>query len=174
MVIRYSAQSVSKGGTWKGVLLLLALTVLSVLTIDIFGRKISFMFLPLMAVFLWPRLESPIASIVYILLFGLLLDMLSAGPLGLWPLIFLSVFALFGPHKRLNPQSFFSALYLWLAALTFALIAAYFLGWFAIGRQPDIGPLLYQGIAAIILFPVVFGIRHVGRSLFSDSDGGGL
>ena len=84
MVMRSSAQSVSKGGTSKGVLLLLILTILSVLSVNIFGRKVSLVFLPLIAVLLWPRIDSSIVSIVFILLFGLLLDLLSAGPLGLW------------------------------------------------------------------------------------------
>jgi len=170
MVMRTPAQSVSKGGTWKGVLLLLVLTVLSVLNVNILGHKFSFIFLPLIAVFLWPRNGAPIASIIFILLFGLLLDILSAGPLGLWSLIFLSVFALFRPDMRLKPHSFISAFRLWFAVLAFACVAAYLLGWFAMSHRPDIWPLLYQAIAGIVLFPVVFGARYLGRNLLSDSD----
>jgi len=32
--------------------------------------------------------------------------LLSAGPLGLWALIFLSVFTIFRPHMRLKPHTF--------------------------------------------------------------------
>ena len=174
MVMLSSTQSTSRGGTWKGVLLLLVLTALSVLNTNILGREVSFIFLPLMAVFLWPRIETPIASIVFILLFGLLLDLLSAGPLGLWSLIFLSVFTLFGPHRRVKALTFKSAFYLWFAVLLFALVAAYFLGWFALRSRPEIWPMLYQVGAAIVLFPFVFGLRHIARNLFSDSHGGGL
>jgi len=172
MVMRSSTQSVSRGGTWKGVLFLLLLTTLSVLSIDVFDRNVSFLFLPLMAVFLWPRVGTPIASIIFILLFGLLLDILSAGPLGLWSLIFLGVFALFRPHKRLKPQTFEPAYKMWFLVLGVALLAAYLLGWFAMNRQPDIWPLLYQAAAAIILFPLVYGLRHLAKNLLSDSDGG--
>lgn len=174
MVMRSSAQSISSGGTWKGALLLLFLTALSVLSANILGREVSFIFLPLMAVFLWPRIENPIASIILILLFGLLLDLLSAGPLGLWSLIFLSVFTIFAPHKRLKPLTFKSAFFRWFAVLLFALIAAYFLGWYALRNRPDIWPMLFQGTAAIVLFPFVFGLRHITGNLFSDSNGGGL
>jgi len=59
MVMRSSAQSVSKGGTGKGVLLLLILTALSVLSINISGRQVSLVFLPLIAVLLWPRIDNP-------------------------------------------------------------------------------------------------------------------
>ncbi len=172
MVMRSSGQSVSKGGTWKGVLLLLILTVLSVLSMDILGRKVSFIFLPLTAIFLWPRMENTVASIVSILLFGLLLDILSAGPLGVWSLIFLSVFLIFGQHRRLKPQTFFPAFRLWLVVLVFALVAAYLLGWFAIGRRPDIPSLLYQAAAAIVAFPFIFGLRQFARSLLSDAEKG--
>jgi len=172
MVIRSSTQSTSTGGAWKGVLLLLFLTALSVLNVDIFGRNVSLLFLPLMAVFLWPRIGTPIVSIVFILLFGLLLDILSAGPLGLWALIFLSVFALFRPHMRLKPLNFPSAYKIWFAVLAFAVIAAYLLGWFAMHRRPDIWPMLYNTAAAILLFPFVYGLRHLGKSLLSDPDGG--
>ncbi len=172
MVMRSSAQSSSSRGTRKGALLLLFLTVLSVLNADILGREVSFIFLPLMAVFLWPRIGTPIASIILILLFGLLLDLLSAGPLGLWSLIFLSVFAIFAPHKRLKPLTLKSAFFRWLAVLLFALIAAYFLGWYALRSRPEIWPMIYQGAAAIILFPFVFGFRHVTGSILSGSGGG--
>jgi len=172
MVMRSSTQSVTSGGTWKGVLLLLVLTAFSVLSIDILGRDVSFLFLPLMAVFLWPRIETPIASIVFILLFGLLLDILSAGPLGLWALIFLSVFTLFRPHKRLRSRTFTSAFQAWLVVLIFALVAVYFLGWFAMSRRPELWSLLYQAAVAVILFPIVYGVHHLGRNLLSDPDRG--
>jgi len=170
MVMRSSAQSVSRGGTFRGVLFILLLTAFSVLSVNILGRKISFLFLPLIAVFLWPRIGTPIASIIFILLFGFLLDLLSAGPMGLWSLIFLSVFALIGPHRRIKPQYFISAFRLWLAVVGFAFIAAYLLGWFAMRSRPDIWSLFYQAVAGIALFPVVYAARHLARNLFSDSD----
>lgn len=172
--ISSSAQTVSKGGTWKGTLLLVILTVLSVLSVNIIGRKVSFVFLPLIAIFLWPRIDTPIISIISILLLGFLLDILSAGPLGLWPLIFLSVFTLFRPDKRLKRYRFWSAFRKWIAVLTLAVVAAYLLGWFAMGRRPEIWALIYQAIAAVVLFPVVYGLRHLGRTLLSESDMGGL
>lgn len=171
MVMRSSAQSTSKGGTWKGVLLLLLLTTLSVLSMDILGRKVSFIFLPLMGVFLWPRIERPIASIIFILLFGLLLDLVSAGPLGLWSLVFLTVFAIVAPDRRVAPQTFISAFRLWFVVLLLALAATYCLGWFAIGSRPDLWALFYQAVAAIVLFPFVYGLRHFARNLVSDRSG---
>jgi len=174
MVMRSSTQSISKGGTRKGVLLLLVLTVLSVLSVNISSRQIGFIFLPLIAVCLWPRINSPIASIIFILLFGFILDILSAGPLGLWSIIFLTVFAFIRPHQRIKPQTFISTFRLWIAVLGFAFVAAYLLGWFAMRNRPDIWPLLYQAAAAMVLFPAVYGMRHLGKNLLSDSDTGGL
>ena len=170
MVMWYTSQSGFKGNTRKGILLLLFLTLLSVLSINILGRNVSFMFLPLMAVSLWPRVQTPIVSIVFLLLFGLLLDMLSAGPLGLWSLLFLSVFTLLRPHERLKPLTFLPAFRMWLAVLVFALILSYLLGWFAMISQPDIWPLLHNALAGIILFPVVYCLRHIGKKLLIGSD----
>lgn len=174
MVMRSSSQSLSKGGEWQGILLMVLLTFISVLSVNVFGQAVSFVFLPLMGICLWPRTDKVVLSIIAILLFGLLLDLLWAGPLGLWALIFLAVFALFRPHLRLKAHSSGSAFYQWIAALIFALIMSYLLGWFARESRPAILPLLYQALAATLLFPLIYGLRHLGRTLFSDSDMRGL
>ena len=174
MVMRGSSQPLSKGGDWKGILLMLLLVFLSVLNVNVLGRSISFVCLPLIGICLWPRTENSILSIIAILIFGLLVDLLSAGPLGLWALIFLSVFAIFRPHMRMKPHTLASAFVQWVLALVLAMIASYFLGWFARQNRPDIIPLLYQAMAATVLFPVVYGLRHLGRNFLSDPDMRGL
>lgn len=174
MAMRNSFQSVSKGGDWRGIILMLLLTLISTLSVNIAGRSIAFIFLPLIGICLWPRTESSILSIIAILIFGLLLDLLSGGPLGLWALIFLTVFAVFRPHQRLKPHSFKTAFLLWFAILGFGLVSLYFLGWFAIRNKPELTVLLYQALLAIVFFPAIYGIRHLGRHVFSDSDVRGL
>ena len=172
MVMRSAPQTATGGGTWKGGLFLLILTVLSVLSVTVFGRTVNFVFLPVMAIFLWPRVENSIGSIVIILIFGLLLDIISAGPLGLWPLIFLATFAIFRPHRRMKPRTLKASFGQWTGALTLAAIAAYLLGWFALERRPEFMPLLHNALAGIIAFPFIYGLRHIGRQLFSDPDRG--
>jgi len=174
MVMHSAAQSNPKGGTWKGSLLLLTLILFSGLSVNIMGRTVSFIVLPLIAIFLWPRLDNPIASIVLILLFGLLLDIISAGPLGLWPLVFLTIFTLFRPHLRLKRHQFGPSFGQWFGALTLSVVLAFFLGWFALEQRPDITALLMNAAAAIIAFPLVYGLRHVGAQLLTDADGRGL
>ena len=174
MVMRSAPQTSSKSGALKGALFLLGLTLLSVLSVNISGRAVNFLFFPVMAIFLWPRVENPVASIVIILVFGLLLDVISAGPLGLWPLIFLTIFTLFRPHKRLKARHFWPSFGGWLGALTLSVIGAYLLGWFALERRPEIGALLTSAAAAILAFPIVYFLRHIGRQLLSDPDGRGL
>lgn len=174
MVMRGSSQLGPSGGYWKGILLMTFLVFISILNVNIFGRSFSLICLPVIGVCLWPRTEGSIASIIAILIFGLLLDLLSAGPLGLWALIFLSVFAIFRPHMRSRPHTFSSAFGQWGLALAFAVIASYFLGWLARENRPDLMPLLYQALAATVLFPVVYGVRHLGKSLLTDPDMRGL
>jgi len=122
MVMRSSSQSISKGGGWKGILMMVFLTAISVLSLNIFGQTVSFVFLPLIGICLWPRTERVVISIIAILFFGLLLDLLWAGPLGLWALIFLTTFALFRPHLRPKPHSFSSAFLQWLGVRLLDLI----------------------------------------------------
>lgn len=172
--MRNLSQNYGKGGEWKGIALLILLVFLSVLNINVAGQTISFVFLPLVAVCLWPRTDKVIVSIIAIFLLGLLLDLLSAGPLGLWTLIFLAVFGVSRPHMRLRPHTFSSALMQWLFVLVFAFVASYLLGWFALSSRPDIIVLVYQSIAALLLFPLVYGIRHLGRYILSDPDLRGL
>ena len=174
MAARSSFQSLSKGGEWKGILMMLLLTIFSVLSVNIAGRSIGFIFLPLIGVCLWPRTENSIVSIIAILILGLLLDLLSAGPLGLWALIFLTVFAIFRPHQRLKPHNFKSAFTLWLIVLSLGIIGSYFLGWFARQNQPDLSALLYQALSSLVFFPIIYGLRHVGRNIFSDPELRGL
>lgn len=174
MVMRGSSQSTPSAGHWKGILLMTFLVFISILNVNIFGRSFSLICLPVIGICLWPRTEGSIVSIIAILIFGLLLDLLSAGPLGLWALIFLSVFTILRPHMRMRPHTLSSAFGQWLLALAFAVIASYLLGWFALQSRPDTMPLLYQAIAATVLFPIVYGLRHLGKSLLSDPDMRGL
>ena len=172
MVMRSAPQTATSGGTLKGGLFLLILTALSVLSVTVFGRTVNFVFLPVMAIFLWPRVENSIGSIVIIVIFGLLLDIISAGPLGLWSLIFLTIFALFRPHRRLKPRTFKASFGQWIGALVLAALAAYLLGWFTLERRPAFMPLLHNTIAGIVAFPFIYGLRHMGRQLVSDPDRG--
>jgi len=174
MVMRSSSQSISKGGGWKGILMMVFLTAISVLSLNIFGQTVSFVFLPLIGICLWPRTERVVISIIAILFFGLLLDLLWAGPLGLWALIFLTTFALFRPHLRPKPHSFSSAFLQWLGVLVFALIGSYFLGWLARESRPAIWPLLYQALAATVLFPGVYAMRHLGKLLITNPEMRGI
>ena len=171
---RSTSQSFADGGEWKGILLMVLLVFISVLNVNIAGRTIGFIFLPLIGVCLWPRTDKVIISIIAIFIFGLLLDLLSAGPLGLWALIFLTVFAISRPHMRLKPHNFSSAFIQWVIFLIFAIIASYLLGWFAMENRPDAAALLFQALAAAILFPLVYGLRHIGRYMLSDADARGL
>lgn len=174
MAIRSSSQNYGKGGEWKGAAFLLLLIIISVLNLNVAGRTIAFIFLPLIGVCLWPRTDNAVASIISVFLLGLLLDLLSAGPLGLWALIFLTVFAVFRPHMRSKPHNFNSALTLWIFVVLFAFVASYLLGWFALQARPNLMALIYQAIVALLLFPFIYGLRHIAKYITSDPDMRGL
>lgn len=174
MIVGSSSQGFSKRGNWKGISFMLFLVVISALNINFMSQSISLIFLPLIGVCLWPRIESPFISIIALLLFGLLVDVVSAGPLGLWALVFLAVMAIFKPHQRLKPHSFATAFRSWCLVLLFAFIASYLLGWFALESRPDVLALLLQALTAFILFPLIYGLQYIGKYLLSDSDLRGL
>jgi len=174
MLIMSSPQGSSKGHVWQGGLMIAVLTYLAGLSINVIGVSVSFAFLPLIAICLWPRDAGTISSILVILFFGLLLDFISFGPLGLWALIYLTIFAVFRPQLRLKSYDFRQASLRWLGVLGLAIIMAFCLGWFAAQDRPAMLPLLYQGLVATVFFPCVYGIRSLLKSFFSDSEERGL
>ncbi len=164
----------SRGHAWHGIVMMLLLTIIGVLSVNLFGRSVSFSLLPLLGVILWPRGSSPVASILAMLIFGLLLDFLTAGPLGLWALVYLIVFALFKPHQRLKPHTFRTASRQVFGGLILALVLAFGLAWFASGHRPDLVLMLPPLLAVIVLFPLIYGLRHFFKQLLGGADERGL
>ncbi len=174
MVFASTTPIASRGFAWQGVLLLFVLTVIGMLSMSLFGRVVSFSLLPLISVILWPRGASAVTSIIALLIFGLLLDVLTGGPLGLWALVYLAVFGVFRPHQRLKPLKFRGAFMQVLGGLLFALALAFVLAWLANSHRPQIVLMLPPLAAALILFPVIYGARSLLKQWFGGADERGL
>ena len=164
----------SRGHAWHGIVMMLLLTIIGVLSVNLFGRNVSFSLLPLLGVILWPRGSLPVASILAMLIFGLLLDFLTGGPLGLWALVYLILFALLRPHQRLKPHTFKTAFLQVLGGLILALVLAFGLAWFASGHRPDIALMLAPLLAAIGFFPLVYGLRYFFKQILGGADERGI
>lgn len=109
----------------------------------------------LMAVYYWavqrPEVFPPYAVFVLALLY----DLLSAGPLGLWTLVYLIVYGIVVSQRLLFVGRAFSLF--WLGFLVTAM-AAGVLGWMLaslyFGEPLSPGPVLIQMAATVALFPL--------------------
>jgi len=174
MVFASTTPMASRGYAWQGILVLSVLTIIGMLSMNIFGRVVSFSLLPLIGVILWPRGASPKTSIIAMLILGLLLDVLTGGPLGLWALVYLAVFMILRPHQRLKPLKFSGAFVQVLGGILIALILAFGLAWFANSHRPQIGLLGPPLLAALTFFPVIYAARALLKQGFGGADERGL
>lgn len=164
----------ARGTTWRAALTMLALTIIGVLHVNILGRSIALSFLPIIGVCLWPRYANPVVSIVLLLAYGLIFDLLTFYPLGLTSLIYLTLFAVFRPDLRIKPYDFSSAFIRWCGALILGMVMAYFLGWLARSTRPDMLTILFQAFIATALFPIIYALRNLSKILLRDVEDRGL
>lgn len=162
------SQPFARGGLLVGSLLMLILILVSVTNFNAFNTVINFIYLPLIGICTWPRTDKIVTSICIIFIFGLTLDIVSSGPLGLWALVFLINFAIFKPHMRLKALVFKTALFSWLLVVLFSSILVYFFAWFTIESLPKFLPLIFQIILSTCLFPFAYGLRHFLKKIFID------
>ncbi len=158
----------------QGVLMGVVLALFSMISISAARLETTLAFLPLMAIFLWPRGASRTLSGLGVFVVGLLVDILVGGPLGLWALIYLCEFALLNPDERARDIGFRE---LWLrfatwVGLTAVLISV--LGRFFIAGATAIWPLVAQGLTAIILFPAIYLVHQIITRIFGDDDDAGF
>jgi len=164
----YIYSSRSTGYAWQGIAMMICLVILAVLQFNILGTTISLLFLPVIGICLWPRGASALVSIIALFVFGLLLDFLSEGPLGLWSMIYLALFTLFRPLERAKPMTFQTAVLQWLLMILIAMIMAFLLGWISNGQRPSIILIGYQGAIVTALFPIIYGFRSILRRFAID------
>lgn len=137
--------------------------ILSGININAFSYVISLAWLPLAAIFLWPRWAHPIATPIIIAALGLFSDLLMGRFLGVSSLLFLILFWISKPIERETQLNFIVG---W---LEFSLIISLLLMtvFYCLGRILDLAvgwrSLIEQILVAIALFPLVYGLRRVIR-----------
>lgn len=160
--------ALSRGLSLQGGIFGLALAILSGLSIRIGPIEAGFTLVPLIAVFIWPRGASNMLSSYFIFTIGFFVDVLSAGPPGLWAFIYLAFYGLFRPDQRYGTPSLAALWPQFLLWLLSAFIAAVFIGQLFIEGRTSVGALVMQVVAAAFLFPVVYFVRQGLRHLVSD------
>jgi len=109
----------------------------------------------LMAIYFWAVQRPDVFPAYAVFSVGLLYDLLSAGPLGLWALVYLVVYGIVVSQRLLFIGQTFTLF--WLGFLVAALVAGLFswgLASLYFGQILLPGPILIQMAATVALFPL--------------------
>ena len=124
---------------------------------------------PLMTLFLWSARRPEFTPPWLIFVIGVFQDLLTGGPLGIWPLAYLVAFGIARPRDEEGSQEI-GALSIRFAILcAIALLAAWLGGAMAYGELVGGPALLREGGPTILLFPLfawIFGRRRERSSFF--------
>lgn len=159
------ALSLSLQGLGIGVLLIFP----ALLSLEMFGGHFGFSFLPVTAIYFWPRGASYSWSLLGVFVFGLLYDMVSSSALGMWTLAFLILFMVMGgeiSHKR----GLVRAIGIFSLSVVLVLIIVFIVGRLSLGKWPQFYGLLGNALVSIIVFPVLYWIRSLYMALRGSSE----
>lgn len=144
------------------------LCVLSQIGINFNRQTVTFMFVPTLAIYLWPTGANSVISILGIFALGLLQDYLSYGPTGLWAVTWLSLFLLFRPDLR---EKTVSMLAQFIGAAIVLLCVGVFqigLSTFILNSRIDIKVMGLSVLLTLLIFPLFYVVREAGVQLFGN------
>lgn len=157
-----------------GVICIFMLSILSLLSVNIFDYHLVFTGLPVIGLFLWPRLADSLVSVIGLFFVGLWMDLIGEAALGYWPFILLFLFAVLRPERREGGKGLWR---LWLGFMGVAVMTVGLMIGVALvfaGGRPSVIAVVLDWIPIIAIFPLIYWIyRAVGRAS-SDSSGGGF
>lgn len=144
--------------TWLGGPTLAAIVglLLYVMPIRLFGHFVPMPLFPLMAIFFWAMARPQLMPPVVVFLIGLLQDLLTGGPLGLWAFAYLIGYAFMttqadGLMGRSRGMLWIAFGVMVLLTLTSAVLA----GIVFAKDAPQWPSLIAQGIATFLIYPVM-------------------
>lgn len=135
------------------------LAYVSLIHVSAFGASVSLCFLPVVILFFWPPNSRFGPSIWAALSIGLLQDLMSGGPLGLWTLIYTILFVLIDPTVRRPRGGLWPQWALFCTLIGAAVTLYILLGWASVGDPPDYWALGRNALAVIFLFPAIYRFR---------------
>lgn len=134
----------------------LALVVLVNLPMSLTGRLLPAPILALAAVYYWVLVRPDLMPPVAVFLVGLLEDVLSGGPPGLWAAGFLAAYYLADRQREtLAGLSGIGAILGFAGSMLFAAATAYALAWAVYWRSAPLAPLLLETIITVMFYPLV-------------------
>jgi rod shape-determining protein MreD len=147
-------------------LLALILVLLSLAPYNLPGSAQLVPPLALMAVFHWgifrpDLLPGPLAFVL-----GLLQDILSGGPLGMWAIVFLLVLVVTASQRRFFLGKMFVVEWLGFALVVpVVYLSIWIIGSIYIGAIVDPGALFVQGLLAVALYPALSWLMSIVRRM---------
>jgi len=151
-----------------------ALFLMLLMPIGLLGTRagafdLKFYFVPLIAIFLWPRLSDEALSAVIICLLGLVFDLLHGSRIGQSAVMFLVYYGAVNPKARPSKRPFLPS-WGWFALTILAVAFVFQIVGFAQTQIILSGSIVLMAISAVVLFPVIFlGWGYV-RRLMSEID----
>ncbi|WP_439471430.1 hypothetical protein [Brevundimonas sp.] len=148
-------------------LITIAATIVLATPVELFGFSLPEPVIPMVLAFAWPLIRPSIIAPVVLMALGLFLDIFWYGPLGVWALSLLGIYAVvLGSRAFLIGQET-AVLFVWYAACCgVAFLLAYLIVGLKAGNAPSILSLLGQVFPTLLLFP--FADRMIER--FEDGD----
>ena len=120
--------------------------------------------LALTAVYFWALVRPDLMPPYIVLFVGLLEDLLSGGPAGVWATGFMAAYALVDRQREnLAGLAGIAAVLGFAVAMAVAATATFVLTWIMYMRQPPLAPLLLASVFTVLFYPpiaVVLGWVH--------------
>jgi rod shape-determining protein MreD len=144
-----------------------AITFVLATPVKIFGLSLPEPIIPMVLAFAWPLIRPSIVAPVVLMALGLFLNFILGGPLGLWSLSLLVIYAvILGARSFLMGQDT-AVLFVWYAGCCgLAFLLAYLAMSIIAGTAPSLLALIGQVVPTLLLFP--FADRMIER--FDDGD----
>lgn len=148
-------------------LITVAVTILLATPVHVFGLSLPEPVIPMVLAFAWPLIRPSIIAPLVLTALGLFLDIFTYGPLGLWALALLGIYAVVLASRSFLIGQDTAVLFVWYAACcVLAFLLAYLLVSLIAHNPPSVLALLGQIAPTLLLFP--FANSMVER--FEDGD----
>lgn len=148
-------------------LMTIAATILLATPIQFFGRGLPEPILPMVLAFAWPLIRPSIVAPLVLTALGLGLDIFMFGPLGLWALALLAIYAVALASRSILTGQETAVLFVWYAACCCLAFLMVYLVRLALDHNgASILAVMGQVIPTLLLFP--FADRMIEQ--FEDGD----
>lgn len=148
-------------------LIAIAATIVLQTPVELFGLHLPEPIIPMVLAFAWPLIRPSVLGPIALAALGLLLDILTYGPLGLWGLTFLAVYSVVLASRSFLAGQETAVLFVWYAACcVLAFVLAYVVMAFIAPTPASLISVFLQLLPTLLLFP----IAHWLIERFEDGD----